>query len=226
MVGVFLGEKATGLVNWLAIGVIALAGIVLVSMSGSGVAYGGAFLADPFARFMKVLTLLGSAIALFMTVGQAKLYYMKPVRISVLILLATLGMMLMVSANNMMSLYMALELQSLAAYVVAAMNRDDVRSTEAPEVLRARRPVLGHAALWHLAGLWLYRQTGFPEIAAFLSAGGRFARRDLRPGVHPRRRCLQDLAVPFHMWTPDVYQARQRRSRPSWPAPRMLLRLP
>ncbi|OQP85584.1 NADH-quinone oxidoreductase subunit N [Rhizobium rhizosphaerae] len=207
MVGVFLGEKATGLVNWLAIGVIALAGIVLVSMSGSGVAYGGAFLADPFARFMKVLTLLGSAIALFMTVGQAKLYNMNRFEYPVLILLATLGMMLMVSANNMMSLYMALELQSLAAYVVAAMNRDDVRSTEAGlkyfvlGALSSGMLLYGISLVYGFTG-----QTDFPEIAAFLSAGGRslgviFGLVFILAGV-----AFKISAVPFHMWTPDVYQ--------------------
>jgi hypothetical protein len=90
----------------------------------NGVGFNGVFVSDPFARFMKMLTLIGSIVTLVMSVGFAKAEKFDKFEFPVLILLSTLGMLLMVSANDMITLYMGLELQSLAAYVIAAINRD------------------------------------------------------------------------------------------------------
>ena len=207
MVGVFSGERATGLVSWLAILVLAIAGAFVIFATGDGAAYGGAFLSDPFARFMKVLALGGSIIALFLSIGQARDFGLDRFEYPVLILLATLGMLLMISANDLMSLYMALELQSLAAYVVAAMHRDNLRSTEAG----LKYFVLGALS----SGLLLYGMslvygftghTGFEEIANALTSEGRslglvFGLVFILAGI-----AFKISAVPFHMWTPDVYE--------------------
>ena len=80
---------------------------------------------------MKVLALIGSAVTLVMSIGFAEAEKFDKFEYPVLILLATLGMMLMISANDLIALYLGLELQSLALYVVAAINRDNLRSTEA-----------------------------------------------------------------------------------------------
>jgi NADH-quinone oxidoreductase subunit N len=131
MIGVFVGEKSTTMVTGLAVALLIISGLWLVLITGEGVAYGGAFLSDPFAKFMKVLVLIGSVTAMVMAVGQPRAERIDRFEFPVLIVLATLGMLLMVSANDLMSLYVGLELQSLALYVVAAINRDSVRSTEA-----------------------------------------------------------------------------------------------
>ncbi|SES10710.1 NADH-quinone oxidoreductase subunit NuoN [Rhizobium sp. NFR03] len=206
MIGVFTGERSSGLVTWLAIAVLVVAG-VLLSNTGDGVAYNGAFVADPFARFMKMLTLFASIVALFLSAGQAKIFGLDRFEYPVLVVLATLGMLLMISANDMMSLYMALELQSLAAYVVAAMNRDDLRSTEAGlkyfvlGALSSGMLLYGMSLVYGFTG-----HTGFVEIAAALSADGRslglvFGLVFVLAGV-----AFKISAVPFHMWTPDVYE--------------------
>jgi NADH-quinone oxidoreductase subunit N len=126
----------------------------------------------------------------------------------VLILLATLGMLLMISANDLIALYMGLELQSLSLYVVAAINRDSAAFDRGgPEVFRAWRTVLGHAAVRRIAGLRLHRPyrpmptsprrlTG-DEIGLGLLFGLVF----LIAGL-----AFKVSAVPFHMWTPDVYE--------------------
>jgi NADH-quinone oxidoreductase subunit N len=207
LVGVFAGEKSSEPVSWLAVLVIALAGGWLIFNPSEGTAYNGAFISDGFGRFMKVLVLIGSAGALFLSIAMAKAEKIDKFEYPVLIVLATLGMMLMVSANDLISLYMSLELQSLALYVVAAMNRDSARSTEAG----LKYFVLGALS----SGLMLYGMslvygftghTGFPEIAAALSAETRslglvFGLVFVFAGL-----AFKISAVPFHMWTPDVYE--------------------
>ena len=125
-----------------------------------------------------------------------------------LILLATLGMMMMVSANDLIALYLGLELQSLALYVIAAFHRDDVRSTEAGLkyfVLGALSS--GHAALRRLAGLRLRRHDA-ASPASRAGAAGRGAELGLIFGLVfvLAGLAFKISAVPFHMWTPDVYE--------------------
>jgi len=156
---------------------------------------------------MKILTLIGSAVTLIVSVGFARAEKFDKFEYPVLILLATVGMMLIISANNMIALYMGLELQSLALYVVAAINRESVRSTEAG----LKYFVLGSLS----SGMLLYGITlvygytghvGFEQIAAALSGGERqlglvFGLVFVLAGV-----AFKISAVPFHMWTPDVYE--------------------
>ena len=107
---------------------------------------------------MKVLALIGSVAALIMSTGYAREQGFARFEYPLLIVLATLGMMMMISANDLIALYLGLELQSLALYVVAAINRD-IRALDRgrPEVFRPRRAVVRHAALRRLAGLRLHR---------------------------------------------------------------------
>ncbi len=88
-------------------------------------------MADGFSRFMKLVALIGSLVAMFMSIGHARENQLDKFEFPVLLVLATLGILLMISANDLISLYLALELQSLALYVVAAINRDSLKSTEA-----------------------------------------------------------------------------------------------
>ncbi|SIP97549.1 NADH dehydrogenase subunit N [Rhizobium sp. RU20A] len=207
MIGVFSGEKSTSTVTGLAVAVLIIAGLWLVLRTGEGLAYNGAFVSDAFAKFMKVLALIGSITALVMTVGHARSEQIDRFEFPVLVVLATLGMLLMISANDLISVYLALELQSLALYVVAAINRDSLRSTEAG----LKYFVLGALS----SGLLLYGMslvygftghTGFAEIATALTSETRslgfvFGLVFVLAGI-----AFKISAVPFHMWTPDVYE--------------------
>ncbi len=207
MIGVFSGERSGTTVTGLAVAVLIIAGLWLVLGTGEGQAYGGAFVSDAFAKFMKVLALIGSITAMVMTVGHARSEQLDRFEFPVLIVLSTLGMLLMISANSLLSLYLALELQSLALYVVAAINRDSLRSTEAG----LKYFVLGALS----SGMLLYGMSlvygftghiGFQDIAAALTAEGRslglvFGLVFILAGL-----AFKISAVPFHMWTPDVYE--------------------
>lgn len=207
MIGVFSGERSGTTVTGLAVAVLIIAGLWLVLATGEGEAYGGAFVSDAFAKFMKVLALIGSITAMVMTVGHARSEQLDRFEFPVLIVLSTLGMLLMISANSLLSLYLALELQSLALYVVAAINRDSLRSTEAG----LKYFVLGALS----SGMLLYGMSlvygftghiGFQDIAAALTAEGRslglvFGLVFILAGL-----AFKISAVPFHMWTPDVYE--------------------
>lgn len=207
MIGVFSGERSGTTVIGLAVALLIIAGLWLVLATGEGQAYGGAFVSDAFAKFMKVLALIGSITAMVMTVGHARSQQLDRFEFPVLIVLSTLGMLLMISANSLLSLYLALELQSLALYVVAAINRDSLRSTEAG----LKYFVLGALS----SGMLLYGMSlvygftghiGFQDIAAALTAEGRslglvFGLVFILAGL-----AFKISAVPFHMWTPDVYE--------------------
>ena len=169
--------------------------------------FGGAVVVDGFARFAKVLILLSSALMLLL--GQDYLERRGILRFEypVLIVLATLGMMLMVGAGGLITLYIGLELQSLALYVVAAFNRDSTRSTEAGLkyfVLGA----LSSGLLLYGASL-VYGYTGsvnFAIIAGVIAADGvslglTFGLVFVCAGL-----AFKISAAPFHMWTPDVYE--------------------
>src|SRR5262245_58940596 len=111
MVGVFAGEKSSEPVSWLAVLIIILAGGWMLFNPGEGTAYNSAFITDSFGRFMKVLVLVGSAGALIMSIAMARQEKIDKFEYPVLIVLATLGMLLMISANDLISLYMSVELQ-------------------------------------------------------------------------------------------------------------------
>ena len=208
MVGVFSGERSGRMVSVLALIVLAAAALWLIFVPSEGVAYGGVFLSDGFGRFMKITALVGSMVALFMSLGLAGENQLDKFEFPVLLVLCTLGILLMISANDLISLYLGLELQSLAIYVVAAINRDSVKSTEAG----LKYFVLGALS----SGMLLYGMslvygfTGHTQFAAIAQAltvdGARslgliFGLVFILAGI-----AFKISAVPFHMWTPDVYE--------------------
>lgn len=207
MVGAFGGDRATPVVTGFSVALLVVAALVLIFSPALGLAFGGAFVLDPFARLMKVLTLIGSGVAIAMSVGYARAQKFERFEYPVLIVIATLGMMMMISANDLISLYLGLELQSLALYVVAAINRDSVRSTEAGlkyfvlGALSSGMLLYGASLIYGFTG-----QTSFAGIAAALTAsepslGLIFGLVFLITGL-----AFKISAVPFHMWTPDVYE--------------------
>jgi len=207
MFGVYYrGARLVPLANGIAIAILIVAGIIVVLLPGEReVTFGGSFVLDSFARVMKVLSLIGSAAALAMSPSYLAAEKQDKFEYAILILLATLGMMLLASAADLIALYLGLELMSLSLYVLAAINRDSVRSTEAGLkyfVLGA----LSSGMLLYGASL-IYGSTGtvsFAGIAQATRQGGIgliFGIVFLFAGF-----CFKVSAVPFHMWTPDVYE--------------------
>ncbi|MEM7290616.1 MAG: NADH-quinone oxidoreductase subunit NuoN [Pseudomonadota bacterium] len=207
MIGVFTGERAYAQVTGLSLALVVAAGLLLFFMPERGEAMNGAFILDEFAWLMKLLAIIGSGVAIIMSVNFMKREGVINFEFPVLVITATLGMMLMISANHLITLYLGLELQSLSLYVLAAINRDSVRSTEAGLkyfVLGA----LSSGMLLYGASL-IYGFTGhmdFIGIAEAISGSGRslgliFGLVFLLAGI-----AFKISAVPFHMWTPDVYQ--------------------
>jgi len=207
MVGVFSGERSSGTVTGLAVALLFGAGAWMLLFGQDGEAFGGSFISDSFARFMKVLTLVGSLVTLVMSVGFARAERFDKFEYPVLIVLATLGMMLMISANSMLALYLGLELQSLALYVVAAINRDNLRSTEAGLKYFVLGALSSGMLLYGISLVYGYTgNIGFDQIAAVLGQGERslgllFGLVFILAGL-----AFKISAVPFHMWTPDVYE--------------------
>jgi NADH-quinone oxidoreductase subunit N len=206
MLGVFRGEPGGRIVDVIAIVLLAVAGIALVMLPpGKLTTFGGSFVVDDFARFLKMLALVGSAAAIAMSLDYAEKERQQRFEYSVLILLSTLGMLMLISASDLIALYLGLELMSLPLYVVAASYRDSLRATEAGLkyfVLGA----LSSGMLLYGASL-VYGFTGtvsFAGIAQAAAQGGTgliFGIVFLFAGF-----CFKVSAVPFHMWTPDVYE--------------------
>ena len=132
MVGVFRATSPTRLVLIGSVAALAITLILVwVGPSGTETAFSDLFVRDSFADFMKILVLIGAGLTTLMALRYIEHEKMNRFEFPVLMLFATLGMMMMISANNLMSLYLGLELQSLSLYVLAAFRRDDLRSSEA-----------------------------------------------------------------------------------------------
>jgi NADH-quinone oxidoreductase subunit N len=206
MVGAYRGRQTTGLVTAAAVCLLIVTGVLELSLpAGRLTTFGGSFIVDDFARFLKILALIGSAATLILSLEYLADQSRRLFEYPILVLLSTLGMMVLISAGDLIMLYLGLELMSLALYVVAASNRDNVKSTEAGLkyfVLGA----LSSGMLLYGASL-IYGFTGtvaFAGIAAAVKTAGIgivFGLVFLLAGL-----CFKVSAVPFHMWTPDVYE--------------------
>ncbi|HEV7255639.1 MAG TPA: NADH-quinone oxidoreductase subunit NuoN [Mesorhizobium sp.] len=207
MLGVFTSARSTILVTALAVVALLVTALWVGAFADDGPAFGGGFISDGFGRFAKVLALIGSAAALVMSTGYAKVEKFDSFEFPVLIMLSTLGMMLMISAGDMLTLYLGLELQSLAMYVLAAYDRDNVRSTESGLKFFVLGALSSGMLLYGISLVYGYTgNTSFAAIAQALSAEGRqlglvFGLVFVLAGL-----AFKLSAVPFHMWTPDVYE--------------------
>ena len=208
MFGVFRKDDPSDAVTIGALVALGLAAIFVIwGGEGTVTAFNGAFVVDTFARLMKVLVLFGSAVAIVLSVHFMKRDGSQRFEFPILILLATIGMMMMISANNLIALYMGLELQSLSLYVLAAINRDSARASEAGlkyfvlGALSSGMLLYGSSLVYGFTG-----STAFPQIAQSLAAHGAglgliFGLVFIIAGL-----AFKISAVPFHMWTPDVYE--------------------
>jgi NADH-quinone oxidoreductase subunit N len=195
------------MVNGWCVVVLVLAGVALVWLPpGPHVMFGGSFLVDDYARFLKVLTLVGSGGALLLSLDYLTIEKQQKFEYGTLFLLATLGMLMLISASDLIALYLGLELMSLPLYVIAASNRENLRSTEAGLkyfVLGA----LSSGMLLYGASL-IYGFTGTVNFAGIAKATQNGAGLGLIFGLVFLfvGFCFKISAVPFHMWTPDVYE--------------------
>jgi NADH-quinone oxidoreductase subunit N len=210
MVGVFVREKkALSVVHVLSLASLIIVGVMLVSMRGKPMSgFNGQFISDDFAIYMKLLVLLGSFVTLLMSQSYLKRENMARFEYPVLVLFATVGMMMMVSANDLIALYLGLELQSLSLYVLAAFKRDTTRSSEAGlkyfvlGALSSCMLLYGCSLIYGFTGT-----TAFDALATVLS-GPETAPIGLIVGIVflIAGLAFKVSAVPFHMWTPDVYE--------------------
>ncbi len=206
MLGAYRGPRTTGLVATLAVVLLVVVGALVVLLpAGKLVTFGGSFIVDDFARFLKVLALIGSAVTLILSAENLADPTKRMFEYAILVLLSSAGMMLLISAGDLIMLYLGLELMSLALYVVAASNREDAKSNEAG----MKYFILGALS----SGMLLYGASliyGFTGTVQF--AGIAVAAKDGNIGLVfglvflLAALCFKVSAVPFHMWTPDVYE--------------------
>ncbi len=205
--GVLRRQDSTLLCTMFAIGGFLIAGMMVLT-GVPGIGYHGQFIADPFAAFNKIVILAGASLAAILSLDWNRQQCIARFEFPVLMIFSVVGMMVMASASNLMTLYLGLELQSLALYVLAAFARDDLRSSEAG---------LKYFVLSGLAsGLLLY---GVSMVYGF---SGTMDFNELRTLLVQPEAASPGLivgivfvlvglafkvsAVPFHMWTPDVYE--------------------
>ena len=209
MLGVFRGNNSTQLVSTLSVVTLAVTfALILLPPRPDAIVFDGLLTIDGFGDFMKLLVLIGTGFSIIMAQRYIQREDMNRFEFPVLMLFATLGMMAMISANDLIALYMGLELQSLSLYVVAAFRRDNLRSSEAGlkyfvlGALSSGMLLYGSSMIYGFTG-----STGFEGIARAFITGG-----DVSIGLIVGLVFLcaglafKVSAVPFHMWTPDVYE--------------------
>ena len=209
MIGVFRGNASTPMVSWLSVvSLVVTALLTLQIPTENSATFAGMFVVDDLAVFAKLLILVASAVAIVMSMAYIRAEAMERFEFPVLMVLASLGMLMMVSAQDLIALYLGLELQSLSLYVIAAFRRDSLRSTEAGlkyfvlGALSSGMLLYGCSMIYGFTGA-----TGFEAIAASVQAqagvsvGLLFGIVFLVAGL-----AFKVSAVPFHMWTPDVYE--------------------
>ncbi len=207
MLGVFKSGGRDWIISELAIAILGVAFLMMfVELKEPALVYDGAFIDDAFGRFMKALALGGALISLLMSREFMAREGIDLFEFPVLVLLATLGMLMLISAHNLIALYLGLELMSLALYVIAAFHRHNVRASEAGlkyfvlGALSSGMLLYGSSLLYGFAGT-----VSFPGIAAALKGnvhlGVIFGLVFVMAGL-----AFKMSVVPFHMWTPDVYE--------------------
>ena len=207
MMGAYKGAKGDWIISELAIAILGVAFLTLFTkLDGKAIIWDGAFVDDAYGRFMKGLALIGALVSLLLSREYMAREKIDQFEFPVLILLSTTGMLMLISAQNLIGLYLGLELMSLALYVVAAFHRDNVRASEAGlkyfvlGSLSSGMLLYGASLLYGFAGT-----VSFAGIADALKGGPSigviFALVFVLAGL-----AFKMSMVPFHMWTPDVYE--------------------
>ncbi|TJZ90095.1 NADH-quinone oxidoreductase subunit NuoN [Paracoccus gahaiensis] len=209
LAGAYLGKDRIAMpILWASVVALLVAGAYVgLSDRPQQIAFFGMFVDDAFGRFAKVTILLSGAAVLAMSADYLDRHGLMRFEYPILIVLATIGMMMMVSAGDLLSLYMGLELQSLSLYVVAAMRRESVKSSEAGlkyfvlGALSSGLLLYGASLVYGFAGTTQFSGIMLAVQAGSLPLGLLFGLVFLLVGL-----AFKVSAVPFHMWTPDVYE--------------------
>ena len=208
MLGVFRGDRSLRGLTWVAVGIFALAAASLLRLPADPLlAFDGLYIADAYSTFLKVLILVGAAVSAVLALPYLQRVHTARFEYPVLICLATLGMCMMVSANDMLALYLGLELLSLPAYVLAAFHRSEARSAEAGLKYFLLGALASGVLLYGIS--LVYGFTGTTSFGALGAVAGGASRNFgvlvglvfVLSGL-----AFKISAVPFHMWTPDVYE--------------------
>ena len=207
MFGVLRKPDPAFFCTMLALAALVLAGTLVLS-APTGSAYRGLFVVDGFATFMKLLILAGAGLSMVLALDYNVQEGISRFEFPVLMLLSTVGMMVMCSASSLMTLYLGLELQSLALYVLCAFNRDNSKSAESGLKFFILGALASGLLLYGISLAYGFAGTmSFGELAAALARPGAAS-----PGLIVGMvfivagLAFKLSAVPFHMWTPDVYE--------------------
>lgn len=208
LVGAFGGARGVSVVRYVSIAALvsfAFAGFII---NVQGAAFDGAFISDDFSHYVKALVGLTAAAALWFSRDWFKRENLDQFEYSILMLFAVLGMGVMVSAGNLLSMYVGLEMQALALYVMAAFNRDSLRASEAGLKYFVLGALSSGMLLYGMSLVYGFTGTlSFAEIAVVIggqdhmSAGIVAGLVFMLAGM-----AFKISAAPFHMWTPDVYE--------------------
>jgi NADH-quinone oxidoreductase subunit N len=208
MVAAFAGDRSSRIVTWLAVATFAAAGFFIPGLiAPTGVGFDGLYVADNFAAFSKVLIYVAAAASMIAATSWFSRDGVFRAEYPILILLSSVGMGMMVSAGDLLTLYVGLELQSLSAYVLASFQRRDTRSAEAGLKYFVLGALASGILLYGVSLLYGFTgSTLFGDISAALgrdgvSTGELFGLVFVLAGI-----AFKVSAVPFHMWTPDVYE--------------------
>jgi NADH-quinone oxidoreductase subunit N len=206
MIGAYQEQRTTGPITALSVCLLVAVGLVeLMLPAGRLTTFNGSFIVDDFARFLKILALIGSIATLILSIEFLADPSRRIFEYAILVLLSTLGMMVLISAGDLIMLYLGLELMSLALYVVAASNRDNAKSTEAGLKYFVLGALSSGMLLYGASLIYGFTGTvGFAGIAAAARTGSIgivFGLVFVLAGL-----CFKVSVVPFHMWTPDVYE--------------------
>ena len=209
LIGVYGGQdKRTANITVVSAGLMVITGIwMLFDGSPSETAFNKMFIDDAFSRFAKALVLLSSAAVLVMSLGYMLRHNLGRFEYPILIIFSVVGMMFMVSANDLMILYLGLELQSLALYVVASMRRESLKSTEAGMKYFVLGALSSGLLLYGASLVYGYSgSTNFQSIVTSLDSSSRSLGFMFGMILVVAGLAFKISAVPFHMWTPDVYE--------------------
>ena len=206
IMGVFKKNSAN-LIHNLSIGVLLVTGILISnnSFESNILLFSGSYIIDNLSSFMKILTILGGAIVLLISTKYLKLFKIFLIEYPVLILCSILGMMVMISSNDLIVFYVGLELQSLSLYVLASFNRNENKSSEAGlkyfvlSALSSGLLLYGCSLIYGFSGSTNFNVIG--DLMNSLNYGLTFGIVFVLVGL-----AFKISAVPFHMWAPDVYE--------------------
>ncbi|UWQ22847.1 NADH-quinone oxidoreductase subunit NuoN [Jannaschia sp. W003] len=208
LAGVYGGKDAMAKpLTWMTAAVLVVVAFWIGVTDANGLGFGGMVLKDGFARFAQVTILLSAAVVLLMSTDWMERHALLKFEYPLIVTLAVVGMMVMVASNDLLTLYMGLELQSLSLYVLAALRRDSARSTEAGlkyfvlGALSSGLLLYGISLVYGYTGSTNFRTVIAAAIDGHLALGLLFGLVFLLAGL-----AFKISAAPFHMWTPDVYE--------------------